>query len=243
MARRSPGEPGTYALVAGGGTAGHVLPGLAVARALVLRGHDPATIHFVGSERGLEASLVPAAGFGLTVLPGRGIQRRLTLENVAAVWGLLKAVVKGVGLVRRRRPDVVLVLGGYASVACVIGAVLWRVPDRGGRAERPGRGGEPAGGVLRQGLGRAVPRDRSSPEGRHRQPGAGRGAGHRPRRRPCRGARGPRSAARPHGRRRGHGFLGRPQGQPGGAGGGSGRGPTATISPSATSSARATSTR
>ena len=128
MGGRSPGEPGTYALVAGGGTAGHVLPGLAVARALVARGHDAASIHFVGSERGLEASLVPAAGFGLTVLPGRGIQRRLTLQNVAAVWGLLRAVAKGIGLVRRRRPAVVLVLGGYASVACVIGAVLWRVP-------------------------------------------------------------------------------------------------------------------
>jgi UDP-N-acetylglucosamine--N-acetylmuramyl-(pentapeptide) pyrophosphoryl-undecaprenol N-acetylglucosamine transferase len=128
MSGRSPGEPGTYALVAGGGTAGHVLPGLAVARALVERGHDVATIHFVGSERGLESTLVPAAGFGLTVLPGRGIQRRLTLDNVAAVWGLLRAVVMGIGLVRRRRPSVVLVLGGYASVACVVGAVLWRVP-------------------------------------------------------------------------------------------------------------------
>lgn len=128
MAGRSPGEPATYALVAGGGTAGHVLPGLAVANALVGRGHDPASIHFVGSARGLEADLVPAAGFGLTVLPGRGIQRRLTFENVAAVWGLLKAVFMGIGLVRRRRPQVVLVLGGYASVACVIGAVLWRVP-------------------------------------------------------------------------------------------------------------------
>ena len=47
---------------------------------------------------------------------------------MAAVLGLLKAVFKGIGLVRRRRPAVVLVLGGYASVACVIGAVLWRVP-------------------------------------------------------------------------------------------------------------------
>ncbi|HEY6530926.1 MAG TPA: UDP-N-acetylglucosamine--N-acetylmuramyl-(pentapeptide) pyrophosphoryl-undecaprenol N-acetylglucosamine transferase, partial [Acidimicrobiales bacterium] len=103
-------------------------PGLAVARALVERGHDPATIHFVGSERGLEATIVPEAGFGVTLLPGRGIQRRLTFANVAAVWGLLKAVVQGVGLVRRRRPAVLLVLGGYASVACVLGAVLWRVP-------------------------------------------------------------------------------------------------------------------
>ncbi|MEI7622413.1 MAG: undecaprenyldiphospho-muramoylpentapeptide beta-N-acetylglucosaminyltransferase [Actinomycetes bacterium] len=128
MAGRPTADSTTYALVAGGGTAGHVLPGLAVARALVERGHAVSSIHFVGSERGLERTLVPDAGFTLTVLPGRGIQRRLTFENVAAVWGLIRAVVKGIGIVRRRRPEVVLVLGGYASVACTIGAVLWRVP-------------------------------------------------------------------------------------------------------------------
>lgn len=128
MASRSVGGRGTFALLAGGGTAGHVLPGLAVAHALEARGHDPSSIRFVGSERGLERTLVPHAGFDVTLLPGRGIQRRLTLENVAAVWGLLRAVVKGVGLVRRLRPSVVVVLGGYASVACAIGAVLWRVP-------------------------------------------------------------------------------------------------------------------
>jgi undecaprenyldiphospho-muramoylpentapeptide beta-N-acetylglucosaminyltransferase len=101
---------------------------LAVARSLVVRGHDSSSIHFVGSERGLERTLVPDAGFAVTLLPGRGIQRRLTLENIAAAWGLLRAVAKGIGIVRRRRPKVVLVLGGYASVPCTIGAVIWRVP-------------------------------------------------------------------------------------------------------------------
>lgn len=128
MADRPIADSATYALVAGGGTAGHVLPGLAVASALVERGHDRTSIHFVGSSRGLERTLVPEAGFGLTLLPGRGIQRRFTLENIAAIWGLLRAVVMGVALVRRRRPEVVLVLGGYASVACTVGAVLCRVP-------------------------------------------------------------------------------------------------------------------
>lgn len=128
MAARSPSDGRTFALLAGGGTAGHVLPGLAVADALEARGHDPSSIRFVGSERGLERSLVPHAGFDVTLLPGRGIQRRLTLANVGAVWGLARAVVKGIGLVRRLRPSVVVVLGGYASVACTIGAVLWRVP-------------------------------------------------------------------------------------------------------------------
>ncbi|MEJ5254489.1 MAG: UDP-N-acetylglucosamine--N-acetylmuramyl-(pentapeptide) pyrophosphoryl-undecaprenol N-acetylglucosamine transferase [Acidimicrobiales bacterium] len=118
----------TFAVIAGGGTAGHVLPGIALARALVGRGHPPESLHFVGSERGIETNLVPAAGFPLTSLPGRGLQRRLTLDNVAALLGLVRAVVAGVRLVRRLQPRVVVVLGGYASVACIVGAVLNRVP-------------------------------------------------------------------------------------------------------------------
>lgn len=117
-----------YALVVGGGTAGHVLPGLAVADELVARGHGRGSILFVGSERGLERELVPARGYAIELLPGRGIQRRFTLENLGALWGLGRAVVKGVGLVRRRRPNVVVSVGGYASVGCVIGAVVFRVP-------------------------------------------------------------------------------------------------------------------
>lgn len=120
-------EP-TWALIAGGGTAGHLLPGLSLARALVAAGHDPATIHFVGAERGPEADLVPADGFTVDVLPGRGIARRLTWTNVAASADLVKALVRGIRLVRRRRPHVVVVLGGYASFACGVGAVLSRVP-------------------------------------------------------------------------------------------------------------------
>jgi UDP-N-acetylglucosamine:LPS N-acetylglucosamine transferase len=118
----------TWALIAGGGTAGHLNPGLAVARALVAAGHDPATIHFVGAQRGPESELVPAAGFTVEVLPGRGIARRLTFANVRAIADLVRAMVRGIGIVRRRRPAVVVVLGGYASFACGVGAVLARVP-------------------------------------------------------------------------------------------------------------------
>ncbi len=118
----------TWALVAGGGTAGHLLPGISVARALVAAGHAPGSIHFVGAERGPEAELVPAAGFTVDVLPGRGIQRRLALANVGAVIDLVRAVARGIALVRRHRPAVVVVLGGYASFACGLGAVVGRVP-------------------------------------------------------------------------------------------------------------------
>ena len=118
----------TFAILAGGGTAGHILPGLAIAQELRCRGVAADSLPFVGSERGIEQKLVPAAGFPLTVLPGRGIQRRFTVANIAAVFGLLRATVAGVRLVRRLQPAVVIGLGGYASVPCVLGAILWRIP-------------------------------------------------------------------------------------------------------------------
>jgi undecaprenyldiphospho-muramoylpentapeptide beta-N-acetylglucosaminyltransferase len=115
-------------MIAGGGTAGHVVPGLAIARALLTRDHPMSTIQFVGSTRGIERELVPAAGFPLVVLPGRGIQRRLTLNNLVALGGLVVAAGRALGLVARRRPKVVAALGGYASVPVALAAALWRVP-------------------------------------------------------------------------------------------------------------------
>jgi undecaprenyldiphospho-muramoylpentapeptide beta-N-acetylglucosaminyltransferase len=118
----------TFALVAGGGTAGHVLPALAVGRALVQRGHPAGSIHYVGSTRGIEARLVPAAGFGLTLLPGRGIERRLSRANLESVGGLAAAIGRSIRLVARRRPAVVLSVGGYAGLPPALAAVLLRVP-------------------------------------------------------------------------------------------------------------------
>jgi undecaprenyldiphospho-muramoylpentapeptide beta-N-acetylglucosaminyltransferase len=117
-----------FAIIAGGGTAGHVNPGLAVAATLVERGHPPSSITWVGSERGLEASMVPAAGLPLHLLPGRGVQRRVALANVAALWGIVVATLRAVGIVRRLRPGVVVALGGYASVPCAFAAWLLRIP-------------------------------------------------------------------------------------------------------------------
>jgi UDP-N-acetylglucosamine--N-acetylmuramyl-(pentapeptide) pyrophosphoryl-undecaprenol N-acetylglucosamine transferase len=113
------------AIVAGGGTAGHVLPGVAIARALQARG---CTVHYVGAERGLEARLLPPTDIPVTLLPGRGIARRLTAANVGAVIGILRAVAQAIGLVRRLRPRVVVGVGGYASFPCTLAAVLWRIP-------------------------------------------------------------------------------------------------------------------
>ena len=117
-----------FAIIAGGGTAGHVLPAIAIGRALVSAGHDPATLLFVGSRRGLEARLVPEAGFSVTLLPGRGIERRLSLASIGAVVGLVVAVGRGVLLVVRARPAVVVSVGGYAGFPCAFAAVVLRIP-------------------------------------------------------------------------------------------------------------------
>ncbi|MDX6232679.1 MAG: UDP-N-acetylglucosamine--N-acetylmuramyl-(pentapeptide) pyrophosphoryl-undecaprenol [Nocardioidaceae bacterium] len=118
----------TFAVITGGGTAGHVLPALAIADALVARGHQPAEIHYVGSERGIEARLLPDSPYEHTFLPGRGIQRRLTLANLGAVAGLLVALGRALRLVGRLKPSVVVAVGGYASVAVALAAVVRRVP-------------------------------------------------------------------------------------------------------------------
>ncbi|HLM63960.1 MAG TPA: undecaprenyldiphospho-muramoylpentapeptide beta-N-acetylglucosaminyltransferase [Acidimicrobiales bacterium] len=126
MSRRT--DRGCFALVAGGGTAGHVLPAIAIARSFVAHGHEPSSIELVGSERGLEARLVPAAGFAITLLPGRGFERRLSLQNLRSLVALVRASFRAWRLVGRRRPRVVVSVGGYASVPCALAAAVRRIP-------------------------------------------------------------------------------------------------------------------
>ena len=126
--RTAPSRKPVWAVIAGGGTAGHVHPGLAVAHALVRGGHEPEAIHFVGSARGVEQDLVPAAGFQATLLPIRGIERRLMWRNLSSACGLALSAVQTIRLLRRLQPEVVLGLGGYASGPCALAARLLRIP-------------------------------------------------------------------------------------------------------------------
>lgn len=123
---------GRGTVIAGGGTGGHVVPSLQVARAMVARGHDPGTVELYGSRRGHEASLWPTLEFPYTLLPGRGIQRSLKpaalLANLGAVLGLIWACARALGSFARRRPRVVVIVGGYASFPAGVAALLTRVP-------------------------------------------------------------------------------------------------------------------
>ncbi len=119
-------------MIAGGGTGGHIVPSLQIARALVARGHGPETIELYGSRRGQEAALWPTLEFPYTLLPGRGIRRSLRpgalLANAGAVLGLFWACVRAFASFARRRPRVVVGVGGYAGFPAGLAAVLTRTP-------------------------------------------------------------------------------------------------------------------
>ena len=123
MARKKP-----WIVVAGGGTAGHVLPALAVAESLRSQGVPSDDMLFVGSQRGIENRLVPEAGFPIVLLPGRGIQRAFRLSNLRNLLALGAAFLRAFVLLARSRPAVVLSVGGYASVPCAFSAVALRIP-------------------------------------------------------------------------------------------------------------------
>ena len=117
-----------FAVVTGGGTAGHVLPALAVAESLVARGHAPATIHYVGAQRGIETRLLPESPFPHTFFDVDGFQRSFSRRNLGFVPKMLRSRSSAIALFRRLRPRVVVSVGGYASMPAVFAARKLGVP-------------------------------------------------------------------------------------------------------------------
>jgi UDP-N-acetylglucosamine--N-acetylmuramyl-(pentapeptide) pyrophosphoryl-undecaprenol N-acetylglucosamine transferase len=111
-------------LIAAGGTAGHVVPAIAVADALRAEGAD---VRFAGGERA-EAELVPAAGYEIDALDVEGISRSNPLKAARAGFKALRAVGVAARLLRRHRADVVLGGGGYVAGPVGLAAVMRGTP-------------------------------------------------------------------------------------------------------------------
>lgn len=114
-------------LMAAGGTGGHINPGLAIAR-LLLEQHPGADIRFVGTERGLERTLIPREGFPLMMLSVRGFRRKLSLDTFRAIGALFRSFFEANRLLRQWRPDLVVGTGGYVCGPVMSMAVLHRIP-------------------------------------------------------------------------------------------------------------------
>ena len=114
-------------MVSGGGTGGHIYPALALIERL--KELDPTTeVLYVGTTRGLENRIVPAAGLKLVTLRTQGFKRSLSLENFKTVYLFLKSVHEAKKLIKDFKPDVVLGTGGYVSGAVLYAAAKLHVP-------------------------------------------------------------------------------------------------------------------
>jgi UDP-N-acetylglucosamine--N-acetylmuramyl-(pentapeptide) pyrophosphoryl-undecaprenol N-acetylglucosamine transferase len=113
-------------IVAGGGTGGHVIPALAIAQEL--RSCYRAEVVFVGTRRGIETRLVPAAGFELHLIEVGALNRVDLATRLKTLLDLPRAAMASAKLIREFRPDVMIGVGGYASGPAMLVAALMNIP-------------------------------------------------------------------------------------------------------------------
>jgi UDP-N-acetylglucosamine--N-acetylmuramyl-(pentapeptide) pyrophosphoryl-undecaprenol N-acetylglucosamine transferase len=114
-------------IIAGGGTGGHLFPGIAVARE-ILRRDAASKILFVGAEQGIETRIVPKEGFELRTLPIGGIKGVGVSRQVRNFLGMVSAIFTARRILREFSPDIVIGVGGYASFPILSAAIFGGYP-------------------------------------------------------------------------------------------------------------------
>lgn len=112
-------------MIMAGGTGGHVFPALAVADELIARGVD---VHWMGTEKGIEAKLIPARGLPLHCIHIVGIRGKSLMQFIRGPLVIVKAIVQAKKILTALKPQVVLGFGGYASGPGAIAARLLGIP-------------------------------------------------------------------------------------------------------------------
>lgn len=115
-------------IIAGGGTGGHLFPGIAVAEEFLSRNPNNQVL-FVGTERGIEARAVPAAGYSLELISAAGIRGKGTFSQLKGAAMMIYGYAQSRKILKRFRPDMVLGVGGYASLPMVLAARGMRIPS------------------------------------------------------------------------------------------------------------------
>lgn len=114
-------------LIAGGGTGGHLFPGIALAEEVITRRAGNEVV-FAGTARGLEARVVPQAGYPLELLQAQGLKGKGFLGLLKGLVALPLAFLQSFRILLRQKPDVVVGVGGYASGPVVLAAWLMGIP-------------------------------------------------------------------------------------------------------------------
>ena len=115
------------AIITGGGTAGHINPALAIA-ACIKKHEKDSEILFVGTERGLEKTLVPKAGYEIKYIDVRGIARSLSPENIKTVKKAVRAYKISQKIIDEFKPDIVIGTGGYVCGPVLLAASKRKIP-------------------------------------------------------------------------------------------------------------------
>ena len=121
------GQPNLKLLIAGGGTGGHVFPALAIAREWISRGAEREVV-FVGTQRGMEARLVPEAGFRLETIRSAGLKGIGGIKLARNIAKLVPAMWDSFAILRRHQFCAALGVGGYAAGPVMLAAVLQGLP-------------------------------------------------------------------------------------------------------------------
>ncbi|MBR5731787.1 MAG: UDP-N-acetylglucosamine--N-acetylmuramyl-(pentapeptide) pyrophosphoryl-undecaprenol N-acetylglucosamine transferase, partial [Firmicutes bacterium] len=119
-------------IISGGGTGGHIFPAVSIAKELKRLNPDT-EILFVGAEGKMEMEKVPAEGFRIVGLPITGLQRRLTLRNIAndilVPFRFIGSILKARRIIREFKPEIAVGVGGYASAPLLMAATRMHVPS------------------------------------------------------------------------------------------------------------------
>jgi UDP-N-acetylglucosamine--N-acetylmuramyl-(pentapeptide) pyrophosphoryl-undecaprenol N-acetylglucosamine transferase len=124
--------PTTYAVITGGATSGHVVPALAIIELLIEAGHAKDCLLYVGSNRGIETTLVPPMGVACMFLSVDGFQRGLSISKLKRNFKMLslmmRATQKATQILVQTRPRVVVSVGGYVSAPICRAARRLKIP-------------------------------------------------------------------------------------------------------------------
>lgn len=113
-------------ILSGGGTGGHIYPALTIAHEI--KNLTESSFLFVGTPKGMEARIIPQAGYDFAPLPAAGLKRKLTAENLLVLMKTGASLWKARSVLRRFRPDVVIGTGGYVCGPILLAAALERIP-------------------------------------------------------------------------------------------------------------------